>query len=71
MGETPREIESQIEQARNRLGQDLNELEYRVKTELDWRTQFNRRPWAFIGAAFGISFLLGWMFAPAGVSNES
>jgi hypothetical protein len=66
MGETPREIEAEIEQARNRLGQDLNELEYRVKSELDWRTQFNRRPWAFLAAAFGISLLIGWIVAPSG-----
>jgi len=66
MGETPREIEAEIAHARSRLGQDLNELEYRVRAEFDWHRQFERRPWAFIGAAFGIAFLLGWLVAPAG-----
>jgi ElaB/YqjD/DUF883 family membrane-anchored ribosome-binding protein len=71
MGETPREIEAEIEQARNRLGQNLNALEYRVKSELDWRTQFDRKPWAFLAAAFGVSFLIGWILAPAGTADES
>ena len=70
MGETPREIEADIERARSRLGQNLNELEYRVKSEFDWRTQFARRPWTFLGTAFGISFLIGWMLAPAGSGKD-
>jgi hypothetical protein len=63
MGETPEQIRAQIEQARHRLGQGLNELEYRVKRTTDWRTQFDRRPWAFAGAAFAGGLLLGWMFS--------
>jgi hypothetical protein len=61
MGETPDEIKREIEQARERIGANLNQLEYRVKEILDWRTQFDRRPWAFIGGAFGLAFLVGWM----------
>ena len=64
MGETPREIEQEIEQARSRLGQNLNELEYRVKQEFDWRVQFQRRPLAFLGIAFGVAFLLGALVIP-------
>ncbi len=64
MGETPREIELEIEQARSRLGQNLNELEYRVKREFDWRVQFDRNPWKFLGIAFGAAFLLGFIVVP-------
>lgn len=64
MGETPDEIKKEIEQARSRISADLNQLEYRVKGALDWRTQFDRRPWAFVGGAFGAAFLIGWLTAP-------
>ena len=61
MGETPTEIKQEVEQVRARLGQDLNRLEYRVKRTFDWHAQFDRNPWAFVGTAFGVAFLLGLM----------
>ena len=61
MGETPDEIKQEVEQVRARLGQDLNRLEYQVKRTFDWRTQFDRNPWAFVGTAFGVAFLVGLM----------
>ncbi len=63
MGETPEQIRLEIEQARHRLGQDLNELEYRVRRTTDWRAQFDRRPWIFAGAAFAGGLVLGWLFS--------
>jgi hypothetical protein len=65
MGETPDEIKREIEQARERIGANLNQLEYRVKEALDWRSQFDRRPWAFVGGAFGLAFLIGWVTTPS------
>jgi hypothetical protein len=65
MGETPDQIKHEIEQARSRLGQDLNELEYRVRRETDWRVQFRRRPWAFLGAAFGAALVLALIIVPS------
>ncbi|HEY1340523.1 MAG TPA: DUF3618 domain-containing protein [Bryobacteraceae bacterium] len=65
MGETPDQIKHEIEQARSRLGQDLNELEYRVRLETDWRVQFRRRPWAFLGAAFGAALVLALIIVPS------
>lgn len=59
MGETADQIRSQIEHARDRLGKDLDALEYRVKQETDWRVQLNRHPWAFIGVAFTLALLAG------------
>jgi ElaB/YqjD/DUF883 family membrane-anchored ribosome-binding protein len=59
MGETPDEIKADVERARARLGQHLNQLEYQVKRTFDWQTQFDRHPWAFVGAAFGVAFVIG------------
>ncbi len=63
MGEKPDQIRQQIEAARNRLGQNLDELEYRVKRTTDWRTHFDTHPWAFLGAAFAGSMLLTMMLS--------
>jgi hypothetical protein len=59
MGETADQIRIRIEQARNRLGQDLNTLEYGVKEETDWRVYFGRNPWALVGAVCGLALLAG------------
>jgi hypothetical protein len=59
MAETANQIRSDIEHARAKLGQDLNELEYRVKQETDWRYHVTRRPWSFVGGVFAVSMLLG------------
>ncbi|MBZ5580830.1 MAG: DUF3618 domain-containing protein [Acidobacteriia bacterium] len=61
MGTTTDAIRQEIEQARSRLGQNLNELEYKVKREADWHVQYDRRPWVFLGAAFGLSALIGML----------
>jgi hypothetical protein len=66
MGEAPDQIRREIEQARSRLGRDLNELEYKVKSDTDQRVQCDRHPWAFVGAAFGGAFLLGWVIGRPG-----
>jgi ElaB/YqjD/DUF883 family membrane-anchored ribosome-binding protein len=63
MGETPDDIKREIEEARSRLGTDLDHLEARVKTSLDWRARFNENPWAWVGGAFAIAFAIGWMTA--------
>jgi len=46
-------IERHIEQTREKLGRNLNELETRVRTTLDWRGRYEKNPWAFLGLAFG------------------
>ena len=58
MGETPDELKYHVEQIRGRLDQNLNQLEYRLKASINWRTQFERHPWAFLGTAFGGALLL-------------
>jgi uncharacterized protein DUF3618 len=61
MGETPDQIKQEIEQARSRLDQDLNRLEYRVRSTTDWRAQYQRHPWVFLGAAFTGALLVSLM----------
>jgi hypothetical protein len=60
MGETPDDIRNDVERVRARLGQNLNALESRVKSEFDLRVQYERRPWAFLGALFGLAALAGF-----------
>ena len=63
MGETPDQIEQHIYEKRNELGENIHELEEKVKTAFDWRAQFDQRPMLVLGAAFGggilLSILLG------------
>ncbi len=63
MSETPDEIRNHVEEVHHRLAQDLNALQYRVKTVTDWRWQFQRHPWPILGAAFGAALLAGLAFA--------
>jgi hypothetical protein len=51
-------IERHIEQTRETLGRHLNELETRVRTTLDWRSRYQKNPWAFLGLAFGAAAAL-------------
>ena len=58
MDEDPSKIEESIRSTRRQLGSNLQELEHRVKDATNWRVQFGRHPWAFIGAAFTGGVLL-------------
>lgn len=59
MGQTPNDIMYDVERARERLGANLNELQYQIKSRLDWKLQLRRHTWAFLGAAFGLALLIG------------
>lgn len=58
MGQGPDQIESRIGATVDRLGENLHELEGRVKSVTDWRGQFRRRPMALAGLAFAGGILL-------------
>ncbi len=58
-----------MERARARLGQNLDALESKVKSEFEWRVQYERRPWAFLAAVFGLAALAG--FATRGRSSAA
>lgn len=59
MDEKPDQIMNHIESQRDQLGRNLNELESRVKSATDWRTQFDKNPMLMMGVAVGGGILLG------------
>lgn len=63
MGETTNQIESYIEDKREDLGFNLQELEQKVKSVTDWRQQFQKNPMTMIGVAFGGGVLLASMIS--------
>jgi len=58
MGETANQIRREIEEQREDLGENLQQLEHKVKRTADWRAQFDERPLTMIGVAFGGGLLL-------------
>jgi hypothetical protein len=58
MGETTGQIERHIQETRDDLGENLNELQEKVKTAMDWRAQFEQRPGTILALAFGGGVLL-------------
>jgi len=52
MGEKPDQIERHIQHQRSELEDNISELQEKVKSAFDWRTQFEERPAIFLGAAF-------------------
>src|SRR5882757_3023450 len=71
MGETPDQIERHIYEKRSELGENIHELQQKVKTAVDWRAQFDQRPWVLMGAAFGGGVLLALLFGGRGDSSRS
>lgn len=57
MGQQPEQIERHIYQTRARLQENVEELRSRVRSNFDWRYQFQRRPVALTSAAFGIGLI--------------
>ena len=51
MGETSDQIERHIQRTRDDLSDNLSELEVRVKSAFDWRTQFAERPGTMLAVA--------------------
>jgi hypothetical protein len=61
MGQTSDQIETHIENKREDLKANLQELEGRVKSATDWRHYFHQNPGMMIAAAFGGGVLLAAM----------
>lgn len=66
MGQTTEQIENQIENKREDLKSNLQELETRVKTATDWRHYFAEHTGTMIAAAFGGGVLLATMLGGRG-----
>ncbi|GAC1626430.1 MAG: hypothetical protein PVS2B2_08350 [Candidatus Acidiferrum sp.] len=58
MGDKSDQIERYIREQRNELGENISELQEKVKDAVDWRVQFEDRPMTMIGLAFGSGLLL-------------
>jgi hypothetical protein len=71
MGETPDQIERHIYEKRSELGENINELQLKVKTAVDWRAQFEQRPMVMLGLAFGGGLLLSMLFSGRKNSRRS
>jgi len=56
--ETSDQIERHIQETRNDLGDNFNELGDKVKKAVDWRAQFEERPGTMLGLAFGGGIIL-------------
>ena len=52
MAEQTDHLEKHIQSKRNELGQNLEELESKVKSAGDWHTYFERYPMAALGISF-------------------
>jgi len=64
MGERSDQIELEIREKRNELGDNFSELERKVKTAMDWREQFREHPGTLLAVAFGGGALLAALFPP-------
>ena len=60
-----------IEDKRERLGENLVELETRVRDATNWRTYYNRNPWIMLGAALAGGFLVSSIVTPPSRKNCS
>ncbi len=63
MGQTTHQIEAHIEDTREDLGSNLQELEQRVKSATDWKQHFQTSPMTMLGVAFGGGILLATMLS--------
>jgi hypothetical protein len=71
MGETPDQIERHIYEKRSELGENIHELQEKVKTAVDWRAQFEQRPLVMMGLAFGGGLALSMLFSGRKSSRSS
>jgi hypothetical protein len=58
MDQEPDQIETHIDATLGRLGENLEELEDKVKSATDWRTQFEKRPALMVALAFAGGIVL-------------
>lgn len=58
MAQEPIKIKEHIEDERRKLGEDVEEIEHRMKNAMDWRSWYERNPGYILGAAFAGGFLV-------------
>jgi hypothetical protein len=70
MGETSDQIVKQIRETRSDLSDNINELEDKVKSAIDWRAQFEENPGTVLAAAFVGGALLSALLPTMGSSHD-
>jgi Protein of unknown function (DUF3618). len=71
MDENSAQIARHIERERERLGQNLHELEDKVRRSADWRTHFENHPLLAMGLALGGGMLLSALISGNGRNRHS
>jgi hypothetical protein len=71
MGEKSDQIERHIQEQRAELGDNIVQLQEKVKGAFDWRVQFEHRPMTMIGIALGGGVLLSSLFGGRPRSRRS
>jgi ElaB/YqjD/DUF883 family membrane-anchored ribosome-binding protein len=64
MDERTSQIVEEIVDERQRLGDNIAELERKVRESTSWRAYFARKPWIALGLALGGGLLLSALFTP-------
>lgn len=62
MDATSQQIIRNLEDKREKLNDNLNELQDKVREAADWRTYYTRNPWPILGAALVGGLLLASIF---------
>ena len=57
------QIIKDLEHQRERLSENMAELQTKVRDVTNWRTYYSRNPWVMIGAALTGGLLISAMFA--------
>ena len=70
MGQTTDQIENVIDETREELKTNLEELETRMKAVTDWRGQFRKHPGSLVVAALVGGALLASMLGTRSVSHQ-
>jgi hypothetical protein len=65
MGERPEQLKEHIDTARNELRQNVDQLQERFRDVMDWRVQFQKRPFACLALALGAGALLSVLIEQA------
>jgi ElaB/YqjD/DUF883 family membrane-anchored ribosome-binding protein len=64
MDDRTSQIVGEIADERLRLGDNIAELERKVRDSTSWRVYFARKPWTALGLAVGGGFLLSALLPP-------
>jgi len=70
MGETTHQIETHIADTREKLGENVRELERKVKSVTDWKQHVRTSPMTMLGVAFGGGILLATMVGRSKTSKS-